>query len=92
MFIMAIRKGLYGEIEGLEALANEPITGVQAPHSEFGSQTIVSQDLAEFKTVGEFVSMVESSGLAPNFQDADNASIDPNTGILTLGKNVGSNG
>ena len=89
---MALTKGLYGSIAGLEALANEVITGVQAPNSDLGSSVIVSEEgVAEFNTVQDFVQMVEDNGLASSFSGADHASITPD-GRLVLGRNVGSNG
>lgn len=91
MFIMALTKGLYGSISGLEALANEQITGVQVPNSDFGSSTIVSEDGAEFSTVNDFVQMVQDNGYESHFSGADHASITPD-GRLVLGRNVGSNG
>lgn len=91
MFIMALVKGLYGKITGLESLANETITGVVLPNSEFGNQTIVSDAGAEFSTVNDFVQMVENSGLESMFEGADIASISSD-GQLVLGRNVGSNG
>lgn len=88
---MALTKGLYGTITGLEALANETITGVQVPNSELGNQTIVSEEGSEFNTVGEFVQMIEDNGLGEMFGGAETASITPD-GRLVLGRNVGSNG
>lgn len=91
---MALTKGLYGSIAGLEALANETITGVQVPNSDFGNSVIVSEEGvegAEFETVQDFVQMVEDNGFASSFSGADHASITPD-GRLVLGRNVGSNG
>ena len=88
---MALTKGLYGSIAGLEALANEVITGVQVPNSDFGNSVIVSEEGAEFETVQDFVQMVDDNGFASSFSGADHASITPD-GRLVLGRNVGSNG
>lgn len=88
---MALTKGLYGSISGLEALANEEITGVQAPNSDMGNSTIVSEEGAEFRTVNDFVQMVADNGFESHFADADHASI-TSDGRLVLGRNVGSNG
>ena len=87
---MALTKGLYGQIEGLEALANEPIAGVQVPNSSFGNQTIESAEGAEFGTVGEFVQMVEDNAFTSHFSGADHATIVGDK--LVLGQNVGANG
>lgn len=91
MFIMALTKGLYGQITGLEALANEPITGVQVPNSDFGNQIIESAEGAEFATVDDFVRMVEDNNFGGLFSGAETAHI-TSDGRLTLGRNVGSNG
>lgn len=88
---MALTKGLYGSIAGLEALANETITGVQVPNSDFGNSVIVSEEGAEFETVQDFVQMVDDNGFGSSFSGADHASITPD-GRLVLGRNVGSNG
>lgn len=88
---MALTKGLYGSIAGLEALANEVITGVQVPNSDFGNSVIVSEEGSEFETVQDFVQMVDDNGFASSFSGADHASITPD-GRLVLGRNVGSNG
>ena len=84
---MTLTKGLYGSIEGLEALANEVITGVQVPNSDFGNSAVIvseeGEEGAEFNTVQDFVQMVEDNGFASSFSGADHASITPD-GRLVL--------
>lgn len=93
---MALEKGLYGKITGLEDLANENIVGVQFNHGEQGNTTIESQEGAEFSTVGDFVQMVDDNNIGAMFDNADNASVRPDPSgegqILALSRNVGSNG
>lgn len=88
---MAMVKGLYGTITGLEALANEPITGVQVPNGELAGQTIVSGEGMDFNTVNDFVQVVNDQGMEDLFGESDSAHID-NQGRLVLGRDVGSNG
>lgn len=88
---MAMAKGLYAQVSGLEALANEPITGVQIPNSDQGNQVIESEPGLEFNSVEDFVQMVDDNGYISLFEGAETASITPE-GRLILGRNVGSNG